>query len=53
MSQLLSLCIVCLTAYVVSERLYPKPMNRILLERSLAAETCSEETVHTLTGCSQ
>ena len=36
-SQLLSLCIVCLTAYVVSELLYPKPMNRILLERSLAA----------------
>ncbi len=36
-SQLLSLCIVCLTAYVVSELLYPKPMNQILLERSLAA----------------
>ncbi len=36
-SQLLSLCIVCLTAYVVSELLHPKPMNQILLEKSLAA----------------
>ena len=35
-SQLLSLCIVCLTAYIVSELLFPKPMNQILLERYLA-----------------
>ncbi len=35
-SRLLSLCIVCLTAYIVSELLFPKPMNQILLERYLA-----------------
>lgn len=37
-SQLLSLCIVCLASYVVSELLFPKPMNQTLLERRLAPE---------------
>lgn len=36
-SQFLSLCIVCLTSYIMSELLFPRPMNRILLEQSKAS----------------